>query len=204
MDKRGIATALIIAVIFGLTTMGLGTYIVYDNVKVNSGNSVQSQTESVTSSGNTNTEQSTSVEGTTQNNDSQIIYNTSDLKIFWTNFRKVVISGDYNNIKKFVNFPLLTKGPLDSSKTIEVSEAEFENVFKTFLQKDTGLGDNENILSWIKRNEMPEMKSGLDYENANSYKDLVRLEDSWARFSDMIMVKDDDGNWKLKQIFVES
>ena len=45
MNNRGIATALILAIIFGLTTVSLGTYIVYDNVKTGSNEATTTETK---------------------------------------------------------------------------------------------------------------------------------------------------------------
>ena len=71
MNKRGIATALLLAIIFGLTTVGLGTYIVYDIVKTN------------------NNETQTNIESTIENEQKDDIKNeetsipTGDLFAYW-------------------------------------------------------------------------------------------------------------------------
>lgn len=127
-------------------------------------------------------------------------YNCTDIKTFWANFRGAIISKDYNEIKKYVKFSLQTRGPLDHDPIIEVSEGYFEKVFTEFLKQPTA-SSKETIFDWIKRNEMPEMKNEVDYDNASSYIDLVFLKDNWARFSDMIIEKDDDGYWKLSFIY---
>ena len=49
---------------------------------------------------------------------------------------------------------------------------------------------------------MPEMKSGAEYDNANDYKNIVRLSEGEADFSNMVMKTDSDGNWKLTLIYL--
>ena len=188
MNKRGIATALVLAIIFGLTTVGLGSYIVYDNVKTNTSNST-----TVTESSEVNNQ---------DNQTQQDTYNTTDIKVFWTNFRSAVISGNYDEIKKYVNFPLLRRGELDTDQTYEVGELDFQDTFEKYLHEDNGLGENKNNLDWIIRNEMPEMKSGAEYDNANDYKNIVRLSEGEADFSNMVIKTDSNGNWKLTLIYL--
>lgn len=149
---------------------------------------------------------SATVNSSTQNQskiaNNQTSYNYIDIKVFWTNFRNAVLSGNYSEIKQYVKFPLQTRGPLDSDPILNVSEENFEKTFKAFLQQNDGLGEESTEYSWIKNHEMPNMLGGSDYDNAGNYIDLVRIEnDNWARFDDMIMEKDSNGYWKLTFIY---
>jgi len=75
MNKRGIATALVLAIIFGLTTVGLGTYIVYDNVK--------------TSSSEVTTTESTELDDS--NGSNEITVPIDDSFAFWTLGDQIVV-----------------------------------------------------------------------------------------------------------------
>ncbi len=158
--------------------------------------------ETTTSSTTTQDQTKATSESTSQTSAAQISYNYSDLKEFWTNFRAAVLSGDYNEIKQFVKFPLQEPGCYDSDPVKKIQEEDFEEVFKDFLkQYDNG---EITIFDWIKDHEMPEMLGGDDYDNNGSgrYTDIARVEGDWARFSDMEMEKDESGYWKLTTIYV--
>ena len=132
----------------------------------------------------------------------QSVYKYSDLKAFWSNFRSTILSGNYSEMKKFVKFPLQTKGPADASPIVNVSEENFEKTFKKFLQQYDGMKENETEYDWIKNHEMPKMLGGSEYDNAGNYIDLVRLEDdNKARFADMVVEKNSEGYWYVTLIY---
>lgn len=126
-------------------------------------------------------------------------YNYNDIKEFWTNFRKAVLLNNYEEIERFVNFPLKTRGPYDTDPVIEVKQEEFKSVFTKFLQQK----DGEDVMEydWIKENEMPRMLGGEDYDNASNHINLVRLEENVADFKYMQMAKDSNGYWRLSMIY---
>ena len=162
----------------------------------------ETTTSSTTTQDQTKATSESTSESTSQTSAAQISYDYSDLKEFWTNFRTAVLSGDYNEIKQFVKFPLQEPGYYDSDPVKKIKEEDFEEVFKDFLkQYDNG---ETTIFDWIKDHEMPEMLGGADYDNNGSgrYTDIARVEGDWARFSDMEMEKDESGYWKLTTIYV--
>ncbi|MBP5654382.1 MAG: hypothetical protein J6X33_02590 [Clostridiales bacterium] len=164
--------------------------------------SLQEQTDKIPETTTSSTTTQDQTETTSETSGIENTYNYSDLKEFWTNFRAAVLSGDYNEIKQFVKFPLQEPGPYDSDPVKKIKEEDFEEVFKDFLkQYDNG---ETTIFDWIKDHEMPEMLGGADYDNNGSgrYTDIARVEGDWARFSDMVMEKDESGYWKVTTIYV--
>lgn len=215
VTKISLSTFFLILAIIAIIVMGIFIYKLNNDktAEIQKSTELQSQVNNLNGTVSQLQEKintiSETINSSTQNqsktSNNQISYNYSDIKSFWTNFRNSVLSGNYNEIKQFVKFPLQTRGPVDSDPIINVNEENFEKTFKSFLQKYDGVGDNiteSTEYNWIKNHQMPNMLGGSDYDNAGNYIDLVRIEnDNWARFSDMVMEKDDSGYWKLTFIY---
>lgn len=127
----------------------------------------------------------------------------SDIKAFWIDFRNAVLSDDPAEIKKYVKFPLKTRGDEDDDPIIEVDEDKFGEVFALYLAKAGELaGDVYRYhLDFIERNKTLECKGGDDYDNAESHINLARVEGDWAWADDMKFVKK-DGKWLLAFIYI--
>lgn len=127
----------------------------------------------------------------------------SDIKAFWIDFRNAVLSDDPAEIKKYVKFPLETRGAYDDDPIIEVDEDKFGEVFALYLAEAGVLaGDVHRYhLDFIVQNKTLECKGGDDYDNAESYINLARVEGDWARADDMVFVKK-DGKWLLAFIYL--
>ena len=73
-----------------------------------------------------------------ENGESTYTFRTidSDINRFWTGFREAVSNRNYTDIAAFVNFPLETRGPLDSNPVVPVKSEEFEKCFSAFLETE--------------------------------------------------------------------
>ena len=227
--KVKLSTLFLILALIIIIVMGVFIFMLYKDkeaevkksselqTQVNSLNGTVSQLQekikTISETVNTSTENKPEETNTTTENQSktsseQKTYNYTDIKEFWTNFRNAVLSYDYDEMKKYVKFPIEAKGPSDNSPSTYIKEEEFEETFKEFLQQTyiqvkDGVKSTPTEYDWIKEHEMPRMLGGTEYDNAGNYTDLVRLEnDNSARFDEMVMEKDSNGYWKLTVIFI--
>lgn len=116
--------------------------------------------------------------------------NYSDINVFWKDFRNSLINKDITVTKKFTQFPLETRGPLDMDPQIKFEEDKFEKVLTNYLQQSSGLELNETNLDYIKK-----------HENLTST-ELQNLKDNWARIGNM-QFKLINNSWKLTFVYFE-
>lgn len=118
-----------------------------------------------------------------------------DFSKFWTAFRNAVLENNMAEIKKRTSFPLLTRGEMDNSAVIPVSEKEFDSVFSVFLETPTGLNANdfnETERQYIKANPTITF-------NENK---LPMMSDSTASITSMEFKKYNNG-WKMVSLYLD-
>jgi hypothetical protein len=108
---------------------------------------------------------------------------------FWSNFRKAVVSNDFQRLIKLTNFPLETRGPQDIDKIVKYDESKFNIVFQTFLKEDTEPDLTE--LDLIKKLEKFDLTNEKDFT----------INGSWARVGEMEFRRI-DGQWKLTFLYL--
>ena len=191
-DSKALVTIIVLLIIIIII---LGLYILMDKGIIKINNTTNKTKQITTEVKKTETKQAEAVK--------EKVYNYTELKDFWQNFRNDILTSNYEEIEKYVKFPLQKKAEHDSDSIVNVSQTEFEKLFKSYLKQDTGLGNNTTEFDWIKNNEMPTMLSGKEYESVTDYTNVVRVENNnWARFNNMVVEKDTNGYWKLSLIYI--
>lgn len=165
-----------------------------------------------TSAENKPEETNTTTENQSKTSSEQKTYNYTDLEEFWTNFRSAVLSYDFNEMKKYVKFPLKeTKGDYSTIQTVDVNEEEFEESFKEFLNKYDGKAlvykAESTVFNWIRGAHSPILLSGLASEKSvefgegyNYFAVHITEDGNSANFDGMTIEKDNDGYWRLTNI----
>lgn len=109
-----------------------------------------------------------------------------EFKIFWSRFRKDVLSKNWAGLSERVVFPLKTRATLDSDPVINVEENEFQSVFASFLKGEdpSHFGESEETL-------IRELRAPNPY-----------IVNDWVRIGDMQFTRKNDG-WKLYWIYFD-
>lgn len=82
-----------------------------------------------------------------------VAVNSSDINVFWSRFRTLSLNKDFKGMKNFVQFPLETRGPLDSDPIIKYSEDKFEEVMTAYFYGESGMELKETNLDYMKKHE---------------------------------------------------
>ena len=78
-----------------------------------------------------------------------------DIDVFWKDFKNAVINSDSVRLSQLVDFPLETRGVLDTDPIVKYEKGQFMRLFKAFLKQPTGINANLNETEFglIKRTE---------------------------------------------------
>jgi hypothetical protein len=112
-----------------------------------------------------------------------------DFPEFWVKFRAAVLKQDTNQIIEMTEFPLQTRGELDSDPDVEYSKKEFFAVFNIYIKQWSGqLVGNEGS------SELAEIKKVDSVKKADAH-------NGYARIGDMVFNKTSEG-WKLVFVYL--
>lgn len=120
-------------------------------------------------------------------NDSQ---DYSDINVFWNEFKNDLLNENVKELEKFVQFPLDTRGPLDSNPIVKIKREQFMVMIKLFLSQENGLGYGTNR----------EYFKELEYPNLDAEKNLYDGKN--MRIGDMLFTLKEEG-WKLTFVYLE-
>lgn len=154
----------------------------------------QQETKTKDSTPNQTSSKNTDVQvGNTNNNQknsAEAAANYSDINAFWKYFRTLLINKNIPELKKFTQFPLESRGLMDTDPIIKFNEDKFENLITTYLNQPSGLEINQSNLEYIKKH---------DTLNSN---DLQTVKDGSARIGDM-KFKLVNNVWKLTFVYLD-
>lgn len=84
----------------------------------------------------------------------------SELKQFWSTFRKAALRSDWRKLEDLTSFPLIVRGELDRDPVIRVGRSQFPKVFQRFLKE--GVFSPNEQLEIIRSTTTPETAMSSD------------------------------------------
>lgn len=111
-----------------------------------------------------------------------------DFILFWNSFRSAIIESDYTKIENLTNFPLRTRGEMDSDSIILYDKLEFKRILNAYLNQPT----------WSKgKGQITQLKE----IELNIKPDSTVINDMFARIGNMVFKYEKD-QWKLEFIYL--
>jgi len=114
------------------------------------------------------------------------IVGPADFIEYWKKFRQAVLNSDTNKISSLTDFPIQTRGSLDSDPIIEYSKRQFPRLFNFFLKQWAGDENSSSEFDIIKSTEVPKDKVTHDQ----------------VRVGDMVFFLTDK-KWKLTFLYLD-
>ncbi|MFM2226102.1 MAG: hypothetical protein RJA07_2304 [Bacteroidota bacterium] len=110
-----------------------------------------------------------------------------EFKIFWKKFRATIIKNDSTNIISLTQFPLETRGEMDSDSIIKYDKKDFAKVLHAFLYSTSGV---------IQGSQLDEIIQTENPDNKYVLKD-------WARVTDF-QFRRINGKWRLTFLYLNT
>jgi len=125
----------------------------------------------------------------------------SGIAVFWSTFRIAILNNNISQIKNMTQFPIETRGSMDSNPIIKFDQNKFQSVIKLYLNEISGQNYIDTNFDYIKESEKISFKNQVDYQNSKDYSKSAIVDGTWARIGNMEF-KLINNNWNLTYIYL--